>query len=177
MNLIHIIDCYYWIWIQSAIDNERCLWLWGSNANVNYGKIYSRPSTSGVETSKHAGHMFAIYGCTTPKKSQWLPLTHTSLFYGAELYVWAFVEPAGCLGCQEKAGPLSWNIGPWGPHPSKRDACYHCGCRNDQYLSPYWTIAKWLPRLLRKSRQFIFKYRPLGPASLNIWGMFTYVDV
>ena len=26
---------------QSAIDNERCLWLWGSNANVNYGKIYS----------------------------------------------------------------------------------------------------------------------------------------
>ena len=27
MNLIHIIDCYYWIWIQSAIDNERCLWL------------------------------------------------------------------------------------------------------------------------------------------------------
>ena len=23
MNLIHIIDCYYWIWIQSAIDNER----------------------------------------------------------------------------------------------------------------------------------------------------------
>ena len=41
MNLIHIIDCYYWIWIQSAIDNERCLWLWGSNANVNYGKIYS----------------------------------------------------------------------------------------------------------------------------------------
>ena len=41
MNLIHIIDCYYWIWIQSVIDNERCLWLWGSNANVNYGKIYS----------------------------------------------------------------------------------------------------------------------------------------
>ena len=42
MNLIHIIDCYYyWIWIQSAIDNERCLWLWGSNANVNYGNIYS----------------------------------------------------------------------------------------------------------------------------------------
>ena len=41
MNLIHIIECYYWIWIQSAIDNERCLWLWGSNANVNYGKIYS----------------------------------------------------------------------------------------------------------------------------------------
>ena len=44
MNLIHIIDCYYWIWIQSAIDNERCLWLWGSNANVNYGKIYSVPA-------------------------------------------------------------------------------------------------------------------------------------
>ena len=44
MNLIHIIDCYYWIWIQSAIDNERCLWLWGSNANVNYGKIYSGPA-------------------------------------------------------------------------------------------------------------------------------------
>ena len=43
MNLIHIIDRYYWIWIQSAIDNERCLWLWGSNANVNYGKIYSAP--------------------------------------------------------------------------------------------------------------------------------------
>ena len=62
----------------------------------------ARPSTSGVETSKHAGHMFAICGCTTPKKSQWLPcllrksrsviyqygsLTHTSLSYGAELYV------------------------------------------------------------------------------------------
>ena len=41
INLIHIIDCYYWIWIQSAIDNEHCLWVWGSNANVNYGKIYS----------------------------------------------------------------------------------------------------------------------------------------
>ena len=41
MNLIHIIDCYYWIWIQSAINSERCLWLWGSNAHVNYGKIYS----------------------------------------------------------------------------------------------------------------------------------------
>ena len=44
--------------------------------------VLARPSTSGVETSKYAGHMFAIYGCTTPKKSQWLPLTHTSLFYG-----------------------------------------------------------------------------------------------
>ena len=44
MNLIHIIDCYYRIWIQSAIDNERCLWLWGSNANVIYGKIYSVPA-------------------------------------------------------------------------------------------------------------------------------------
>ena len=41
MNRIHIIDCYYWIWIQSAIDNERCLWLWDPNANVNYGKIFS----------------------------------------------------------------------------------------------------------------------------------------
>ena len=44
MNLIHIINCYCWIWIQSAIDNERCLWLWSSNANVNYGKIYSGPA-------------------------------------------------------------------------------------------------------------------------------------
>ena len=44
INLIHIIDCYYWIWIQSAIDNECCLWLWGSNANANYGKIYRGPA-------------------------------------------------------------------------------------------------------------------------------------
>ena len=51
MNLIHIIDCYYWIWIQSAIDDERCLWLWGSNANVNYGKIYSAPAPSTILSS------------------------------------------------------------------------------------------------------------------------------
>ena len=36
MNIIHIIDCYYWIWTQSSIDNERCLWLWDSNTNVSY---------------------------------------------------------------------------------------------------------------------------------------------
>ena len=74
----------------------------------------------------------------------------------------------------KKAEPLNLNIGPWDTHPSKYGAWI---CVNDQYLSPYWTTAKWLPRLLRKSRPFIFKYRPLGPASFNIWGMFTNVDV
>ena len=54
---------------------------------------------------------------------------------------------------------------------------YHCGCVNDQYLSPYQTRAKWLPWLLRKSRPFIFIYRPLGPIYFNIWGIFTIVGV
>ena len=57
MNLIHIIDCYYWIriQIQSAIDNEGCLWLWGSNANVNYGKIYSGRVIGGSALRLHLG--------------------------------------------------------------------------------------------------------------------------
>ena len=50
-------------------------------------------------------------------------------------------------------------------------------CINDQYLSPYQTRAKWLPWLLRKSRPFIFIYRPLGPIYFNIWGIFTIVGV
>ena len=54
---------------------------------------------------------------------------------------------------------------------------YHCGCVNDQYLSPYQTRAKWLPWLLRKSRPFIFIYRPQGPIYFNIWGIFTIVGV
>ena len=54
---------------------------------------------------------------------------------------------------------------------------YHCGCVNDQYLSPYQTRAKWLPWLLRKRRPFIFIYRPLGPIYFNIWGIFTIVGV
>ena len=49
---------------------------------------------------------------------------------------------------------------------------YHCGCLNDQYLSPYQTRAKWLPCLLRKSRPFIF-----GPIYYNIWGIFTILGV
>ena len=61
--------------------------------------------------------------------------------------------------------------------------CWHCGCRDhyecvdNQYLSPYRTGGKWLPWFLRKSRSFIFKYRPLGPTYFNIWGKFTIVDV
>ena len=39
------------------------------------------------------------------------------------------------------------------------------------------TRAKWLPWLLRKSRPFIFIYRPLGPIYFNIWGIFTIVGV
>ena len=54
---------------------------------------------------------------------------------------------------------------------------YHCGCLNDQYLSPYQTRGKWLPWLLRKSRPFIFVYRPLGPIYFNIWGIFTIMGV
>ena len=54
---------------------------------------------------------------------------------------------------------------------------YHCGCVNDQYLSPYQTRVKWLPWLLRKSRPFIFIYSPLGPIYFNIWGIFTIVGV
>ena len=27
-------------------------------------------------------------------------------------------EPIGCIGCWEKAGPLYFDIGPWGPHTS-----------------------------------------------------------
>ena len=52
--------------------------------------------------------------------------------------------------------------------------CWHCGCWDhyecvdNQYLSPYRTGGKWLPWFLRKSRPFIFKYRPLGPTYFNI---------
>ena len=31
-NTIHIIERYSWLWIQSAINNERCFWPWGYNA-------------------------------------------------------------------------------------------------------------------------------------------------
>ena len=60
---------------------------------------------------------------------------------------------------------------------------WHCGCWDhyecvdNQYLSPHRTGGKWLPWFLRKSRPFIFKYRPLGPTYFNIWGKFTIVDV
>ena len=65
MNLIHIIDCYYWIWIQSAIDNERCLWLWVSNANVNYGKIYSALYVTYTWDTFYTG--YAISHCDSMK--------------------------------------------------------------------------------------------------------------
>ena len=65
MNLIHIIDCYYWIWIQSAIDNERCQWLWGSNANVNYGKIYSVPYVTYTWDTFYTG--YTISHCDSMK--------------------------------------------------------------------------------------------------------------
>ena len=61
--------------------------------------------------------------------------------------------------------------------------CWHCECWDyyecvdNQYLSLYRTGGKWLPWFLRKSRPFIFKYRPLGPTYFNIWGKFTIVDV
>ena len=72
-------------------------------------------------------------------------------------------EPIGCLGCWEKAGPLYFNIGPWGPNSSNYGFIYHCGCVDDHYLLPYQTRATWLPWLLRKSRPFVFLYGPLGP--------------
>ena len=43
-------------------------------------------------------------------------------------------EPIGCLGCWEKAGPLYFNIGPWGPHASNYGA----------YL-PLWVCGWSLP--------------------------------
>ena len=61
--------------------------------------------------------------------------------------------------------------------------CWHRGCWDhyecvdNQYLSPYRTGGKWLPWFLRKSRPFIFKYRPLRPTYFNIWGKFNIVDV
>ena len=61
--------------------------------------------------------------------------------------------------------------------------CWHYGCWDhyecvdNRYLSPYGTGGKWLPWFLRKSRPFIFKYRPLGPTYFNIWGKFNIVDV
>ena len=61
--------------------------------------------------------------------------------------------------------------------------CWHCGCLDhyecvdNQYLSPYRIGGKWLPWFLRKSRPFIFKYRPLGPTYFNIWGIFTIVGI
>ena len=43
---------------------------------------------------------------------------------------------------------------------------YCCGCVNDQYLSPYWTTAKWLIQLL--SSPYGPLYLPLG-ANVTIW--------
>ena len=38
----------------------------------------------------------------------------------------------------EKADPLYFNIGPWGPHTSTLWGLFiSCGCVDDQYLSPY----------------------------------------
>ena len=61
--------------------------------------------------------------------------------------------------------------------------CWHCGCWDhyecvdNRYLSPCRIGGKWLPWFLRKSRPFIFKYRPLGPTYFNIWGIFTIVGI
>ena len=134
--------------------------------------VLARQSTSGVETSKHAGHTFAFFfffcGCTTPKE-----------------------KASGCYVCLGKAGPSYINMGPWPPHPcpvgpnymfehlwsqlvalvaKKKQALYiliwapgaiilqhmlhvyYCGCVEDQYLSPYQTRAECLPWLLRKKQ-------------------------
>ena len=73
------------------------------------------------------------------------------------------------------------------PCPSGVETSKHAGwqyrsmyiwrCVNYQVQSLHLTRASYLPWLLRKSRPFIFKYRPLGPTYLNIWGILTIVGV
>ena len=48
---------------------------------------------------------------------------------------------------------------------------YHCGCVDDQYLSPYQTRANWLPWLLRKSGPLILIFWAPGAHILQIMGL------
>ena len=85
--------------------------------------------------------------------------------------IYACTSPPMYLWCWNKqayAGQVTcWHWGCWD----------HYECVDNQYLSPYRTGGKWLPWFLRKSRPFIFKYRPLGPTYFNKWGIFTIVGI
>ena len=86
-------------------------------------------------------------------------------------------EPIGCLGCWEKAGPLYFNIGPWGPHTSNYGAYLElqvCG----------WSLPITIPNqshvadlVAKKKQAFVIKNRPLGPIYFNICCIFTIVGV
>ena len=71
-------------------------------------------------------------------------------------------EASGCHVCLGKAGPSYINTGPWPPYP----------CLWGRIIRLNICGANWLPWLLRKSRPFKFKYRPLGHTSFKIWRMF-----
>ena len=73
--------------------------------------------------------------------------------------------------------PLYSNICPWDPHTSTYGANLPLWMCKWSIPITIPTRAKWLPWLLRKSRPFIFIYRPLGPIYFNIWGIFTIVGV
>ena len=68
----------------------------------------------------------------------------------------------------------------WAPGANilqQKGQSYHCGgvwrIKTNRHTKP--ELSSCLS-CLEKSRPFIFKYRPLGSTSFNIWGMLTIVD-
>ena len=75
-------------------------------------------------------------------------------------------EPIGCLGCWEKAGPLYFNIGPWGPHTSNYGAylpLWVCGWSLPTTISNQSHVAALVAE--KKRALDINIYGPLGPST------------
>ena len=75
-------------------------------------------------------------------------------------------EPIGCLGCWEKAGPLYFNIGPWGPYTSKYVAyllLLVCGWSIPITISNQSQVAALVAK--KKRALDINIYGPLGPST------------
>ena len=112
-----------------------------------------------------------IYACTSPPMYLWCWNKQAWCHMLAIVDAWTimsdnqYLSPyqtranVAALVAKKKQGLYIHYIGPWGPSYFNISGMhiYHCGCVDDQYLSPYETRDKWLPGLLRKSRPFIFK--------------------